>query len=1010
MTAKLDSPLSCPVVVGRTAPLETLERLLRDAHAGQGAALLISGEAGIGKTRLVSEARAQAAALGLQVLSGASFEPDRAVAYAPLVDLLRSLLADRPAEDLARVFGAPGMRDLADLLPELEQWLSEPAAGVIAAGPPEATTQRRRTQAIAQLLVQLASMQPLLVILEDLHWSDQASLDVVQHLARHLRGAPLLLLLTYRVDEVGPDLQRVLVALDRERLAGELHLHGLDANEVALMLRAILGLDRPVRSELVDLVYGLTEGNPFFIEEVLRSLLAAGDLAYTRGTWNWAAPGALRVPRTVHDAVQRRSAQLSGGAREVLEFAAIAGRRFGFELLEALSGRSENDVLTGLKELVAAGLVVEESAELFTFRHALSRQAVLEGLMARERRALHLRVAETLEDLHGDDVAWLDERAGDLAYHYAEAEHWARALKYAQRAGDRALALDAPQAAVEQLTRALEAAHQLRLPVPWQVYWQRGHAHEIRGAFDEALTDLETALEVARTNADLQAEWHTLLDLGILWSARDYVRAGTYFQAALDLARTLGDPPSIARSLNRVGNWLANQGEPGQAQAHHSEALSIFRSLDEQAAIAQTLDLLGMASHLEGNASVAVQHWRQAVAAFRALGDRFSLSSSLATIGVLASDHWTLVQPAGLHPLEGLRCCEEAIALARDIGWRPGQVFAQIIRLCCLTYVGDYARALEAIDCLALAEELEHRQWTTGALCALGFLRLDLFDHETAQRYFERALVLTREIGSDAWDGTTASGLARTLVSSGLAAQAATLLDGYAPERPSRTVGGTLLLGAQCEVALARGEPVQALELADELIGQATQGERPPGVVPRLLKLRGHALVALGRFEDGVLALQQARAIAVEISARPLLWRIDAALGRVFTLLRQTTKAQHYFNTARVCVKELADAIADASLRAGFLEGVAAELPSPRPLTPRRAAKQQFGGLTDRERDVAALITRGYSNREIADRLVLSERTVETHVRSILDRLAMSSRAQVAAWAQAHGLGSPTTV
>src|SRR5437868_3627739 len=189
MTAKVDSPLSCPVVVGRTAPLETLKRLLRDAHAGQGAALLISGEAGIGKTRLVSEARAQAVALGLQVLSGASFEPDGAVAYAPLVDLLRSLLADRPAEDLTRVFGAPGMRDLADLLPELEQWLSSVS---IAMGTPEATTQRRRTQAIAQLLVQLASMQPLLVTLEDLHWSDQASLDVVQHLARQDRKSTRL--------------------------------------------------------------------------------------------------------------------------------------------------------------------------------------------------------------------------------------------------------------------------------------------------------------------------------------------------------------------------------------------------------------------------------------------------------------------------------------------------------------------------------------------------------------------------------------------------------------------------------------------------------------------------------------------------------------------------------------------------------------------------------------------------------------------------------------------------
>ena len=524
MTAKLDSPLSCPVVVGRAAPLEILDRLLRDVHAGQGAALLISGEAGIGKTRLVSEARAAAEALGLQVVAGASFEPDRAVAYAPLVDLLRSLLAERQADEL-----------------------------------------------------------------------DQASLDVVQHLARQLRKAPLLLLLTYRVDEVSPDLRQVLVALDRERLAGELHLRGLDANEVAMMLRATLGLDRPVRSELVDLVHGLTEGNPFFIEEVLRCLLAAGDLTHTHGTWNWAAPGALRVPRTVHDAVRRRSVQLSGGARELLELAAIAGRRFVFELIEALSGRSENDVLTGLKELVGAGLVIEESAELFTFRHALSRQAVLEGLMARERRALHLRVAETLENLHDQDVAWLDEHSGDLAYHYAEAERWALALKYAQRAGDRAVALDAPQAAVEQLTRALEAARQLRLPASWHFYSQRGHAHEIRGAFEAARIDLEAALEVARISADLQAEWHTLLDLGILWSARDYARAGTYFQAALDLARTQGDPPSIARSLNRVGNWLANQGEPRQAQAHHTEALTIFESLDEQAAVAQTLDLLGMA-------------------------------------------------------------------------------------------------------------------------------------------------------------------------------------------------------------------------------------------------------------------------------------------------------------------------------------------------------------------------------------------------------------------------------
>jgi len=182
-----------------------------------------------------------------------------------------------------------------------------------------------------------------------------------------------------------------------------------------------------------------------------------------------------------------------------------------------------------------------------------------------------------------------------------------------------------------------------------------------------------------------------------------------------------------------------------------------------------------------------------------------------------------------------------------------------------------------------------------------------------------RALVLTREIGSDAWTGTTASGLARTLVSNGLAAQAAVVLEPYVPVRPSHTVGGALVLGAQCEVAwrvASRGKRSSSRRTHRPGCSRRTSAKRRT----RLLKLRGHALVALGRFEDGVLALQQARAIALEISARPLLWRIDAALGRVFTLLRQTTKAQHYFNTARACVEELADAIADA-FAAGRLPG-----------------------------------------------------------------------------------------
>ena len=495
MAFEVDRPLTCPVLIGRAAPLEALEALIEQTRAGAGATLLVSGEAGIGKTRLVERARERAEELNLQVLSGRCFEADRVIAYAPLVDLL----------------------------PELRQ--SQLASASEGSGESPEVLQRRRTQAITQRITLQAQERPMLVVFEDVHWSDQASLEVVQQLARSSRSTPLLLVLTYRADEVNPDLRQTLAALDRERLAVEVRLGGLDASQVGAMLRATLGLDRPVRSDLVELVAGLTDGNPFFIEEVLRSQRAAGDLALVNGQWSWSAQGRVHVPRTVHDAVQRRTQQLGDTARRVLELAAVAGRQFDFELIVELSGRGQDEVLVALKALIAAGLVVEESADLFTFRHALTRQAVMQGLLARERRELHLRVAQTLERRHADDAGWLDERSGELASHCAQAEEWAAAFEYARKAGERALELYAPQAAIEQLTRAIEAAGRLGVQVPWQVYRGRGHAFEVRGAFDEARTDLEAALDAARASHDRQAVWQTLLDLGQLWSARDYAQA-----------------------------------------------------------------------------------------------------------------------------------------------------------------------------------------------------------------------------------------------------------------------------------------------------------------------------------------------------------------------------------------------------------------------------------------------------------------------------------------------------
>ena len=258
-----------------------------------------------------------------------------------------------------------------------------------------------------------------MLIIEDLHWCDDTSLEFLHYLARHSTDHPLLLLMTYRSDEIRPALASWLAQLDRERLAHEYLLSSLSRNDVDAMLQAIFDLQRRVPSETLNALYELTEGNPFFIEEILKSLITAGGIFYMDENWEHKPLSELHIPRSIQDAVQQRTDQLSKDARHVLTLAAVAGRRFDFVLLQQLTHHDEQQLLILMKELIAAQLVIEESAEHFAFRHALTRQAVYAELLARERKALHLTIAETIESFY---TSTLDTYIADLSYHFYEAE------------------------------------------------------------------------------------------------------------------------------------------------------------------------------------------------------------------------------------------------------------------------------------------------------------------------------------------------------------------------------------------------------------------------------------------------------------------------------------------------------------------------------------------------------------------------------------------------------------
>lgn len=996
MAQIFERPIVCPVLVGRERQVDALAELMSRLSQRAGGVVLISGEAGIGKTRMVTEARSRATAVGASVFAGNCFETDRSLAYAPVLDLIRRMAATCPPDEIAAKIG-PAASEVVKLLPELSPLLPD-----VAPSPhlePE-QEKRRLFEALCAMMLRCAESGPLLLIFEDIHWCDDVGLEFLLHLARRARGCPLLIAVTYRSDEVTPGLRHLLAGLDRERLATEIRLDCLDVEHVAEMLEAIFTLGRPVRVEFLTTLHALTEGNPFFVEETLKALVVSGDIFYRDGAWDRKSMDELRIPRSVQDALRRRAQELSPQARQALAVASVAGQRFDFALVHEITGLQELDLLDALKELIAAQLIVEVSADQFSFRHALTRQAVYTDLLGRERKALHRSLAEAIERLFATER---EAHLADLAYHYHQAGVWDQALEAARQVGERSLALHAPHAALEQFTRALDASRRLTLQPAPSLHLGRGNAHETLGDFELAQADYEAALSGARLAGDYRAAWRATLALGALWAGRDYARTGEYYRQAFELARGLDDPAALARSLNALANWHLNVDQPQEALRMHREALAIVETQGMTRAIAETLDLLGMTSWLSCDPTQAGVDYERAVTLWRELGDRQMLSSSLAGlegIGLTYQIETTSTPPGS--SAGRLAAGEESIRMARETGWRAGESFALWIHGCCLGTVGEYAGALAFTrQGIAVADEIDHLQWRAGSRWTLGAILLDILCFAQAREHLERAYELALASGSMHWQMNSAGLLGVALVGEGHLDRAAAVLSEALPvEGPFHTQGRRCVWRGWVELALARGEPELALRLADHVIATTPHAERG---IPFVLLWRAKALAGMGRLAEAEVEARRAHSLALAEERRGIIWRAGACLGNVLRAQKLPADAEAAYREARSVIAQIAAGLSEPELRATFERETEALLP--REESPvRRAEAERFGGLTAREREVAALVAQGKSNRNIAGDLVVSERTVETHVTNILLKLGFTSRSQIAAWAAHVGL------
>jgi tetratricopeptide (TPR) repeat protein len=593
-----------PIFVGRVEELHVLEAALGRATNSEPAVVLVGGEAGVGKTRLVAELTARCAADGTRVLTGGCVPVgDGALPYAPIVEGLRALVGDLGASAVRGLIG-PSWPELTRLLPAL----GEPQAG---GGTPDQAAQARLFELLLGMLARLSQQMPVTLVVEDLHWADRSTRDLLAFLARNLRRERLLVVVSYRSDEPGTDwLGPYLAILDRSGPAQRVELPRLDRAETMAQLVGILGAAPP--AELVDAVFARSEGNPLFTEELLGAIRA----------------GSGELPPTLRDLLHGRVQALPELARQVLAVVAVAGQRVSHQLLAAVAGLEDQPLVHSLRAAVADQLLVTRpDQDGYELRHALLAEVIQADLVPGERARLHAAYARVLIERPELADAPPAVAAAEVAVHWDAAGEWAQALPARVRAGLAAERARALAEADDHYQRALTLWE--RVPEPGQP-----------GGLDW----VGLLARAAGTAAFVAAP----------------ERATRLVEQALDSVDRTEEPVRAAILLAQLGSYREKAGREADALAAFEEAERLLDRAPPSAERARVL--AGHARELAAtwHTSQAVSRCEEAIAVARAIGAGAEESHALSTLGVCLDDLGELDQSITLH--------RQARRIAEEVG------------------------------------------------------------------------------------------------------------------------------------------------------------------------------------------------------------------------------------------------------------------------------------------------------------------------------------------------------
>lgn len=908
--------LSSPLV-GRDLQLELLNARVKDLASGTGSVVAVVGEAGLGKSTLIAELKKSVSQFVW--LRGDSLSYTRSISYHPWRQVIRQSVDanenDSPAEVrhklgyVCECCTLPGGD-----IPFLEAMLaveSEESAKVVMGFQGDALNQRM-IDATRGFLCGLAVESPLVIVFDDLHWSDEASLNLLLKVADLSKTQPILFICMSRPDTTTASWN--IIQKIKENLADDFHpidLEPLQVNQTETLLNNLLGV-KDLPQSILGLIVEKAQGNPFFVEEIIRSLIETKQLVRENNHWKAAGDSAtISLPNTLRGVLSARIDRLPETSRHVLQNAAVIGRLFDVRVLKPLT--SLNGGLDAQIQYLREVSLIEALQNEFAFRHVLIQEATYESILIKKRAELHRRIGEIMEEVHAERI---EEFAPLLAYHFYSAGD-ERSLKYDIIAGEKSARLYANAEAATHFHRALEVAKRTQGEKEQivKLHTQLGQVCELSGRYEQALQSYEEMGSFGKECSDRSIEMNALMAKATIYSIFSHLhnpaKSEQMLLQALEISREIGDRATQAKlNWNLMITYLFSKRLDESLQ-HGEVALSLARDLDDPEQLAFVLNDLCRVYTCLGRFDDAYVAIKEARRMWIEQNNQVMLADSLGSEAEAAYNAGEFAR--------SFENSQQALQISEKIKNVWGQSYDRMLMAFVLLQQGQLGKAIP------LGEHSAQQADEAGLIASSITLRSELAWIHAFCGAFEKAYFLTAqamqfaESNQPAWRVFPQAGLVRIHLLRG-DIESAQRAAGDAPLQPTSIPYARFTIFvvlANIELAYAKGNYATALSLTDDLLDEVAPLTRLD--VPDVLRWKGLILTRLDRDEESLRVLTEAYFLANGIGAALQLWLSYAALADVHKKLGNEREAESNRNEARRIIEGIAESLREVGLTESFL-------------------------------------------------------------------------------------------